>query len=140
MTAVAKTRRIRMAAIGTACAAALLAGGAGATVAAAADQPAAPASHTATPPHKARITVTSNKHSVKAKETVRLTGSATGLKDGEKLTVQHYKNGKWTTLHSSTTVRKHLYSTDVKLNEKGTWKLRVVHGGTHSATTTVKVS
>ncbi|MDT0436742.1 MULTISPECIES: hypothetical protein [Streptomyces] len=140
MRAVVKTRRIRMTAIGAACAAALLAGGASATVASAADHPAAPASPSAMTPHKAKITVKSDKHAVKARETVRLTGSTTGLKNGEKLTVQHYKNGKWTTLHSSTTVRKHMYSTDVKLTEKGTWKLRVVHGDTHSATTTVKVS
>lgn len=140
MTAAVKTRRFRMVATGVACAAALLAGGAGAGVASASNQPAAPAVPNASAtPHKTRITVHSDKHSVKAKESVRLTGSATGLKDGTRVSVQHYKNGKWTTLKTST-VKKGLYSTDVKLNEKGTWKLRVVHDGHHSGTTTVTVS
>ncbi|MFJ8331832.1 hypothetical protein [Streptomyces sp. NPDC094437] len=143
MTASAKTRRLRMAAIGTACAAALLAGGAGASVASAADQPAAAAAPTASamaPKAKASITVTADKHTVKAKDSVMLSGMTKGLRNGTKLQVQHWNKGKWTSLHSTTVVKKDKYSVKVKLNDKGVAKLRVVHGDTHSRPTMVTVN
>lgn len=136
--------RLRAALIGTACAA-LLAGGAGGIAAA---STVASDTHAATGielsmPYKAKkesITVKANKKSVKVGEKVTLAGKTTNIPKDAKLTVQHQLGKKWTTLHASTKVKRGGgYSTDVKLNKKGTEHLRVAHGKTVSRTVTVTV-
>ncbi|SHN29066.1 hypothetical protein MOV08_11185 [Streptomyces yunnanensis] len=136
-----KAYRWRTTTIGLACAA-LLAGGAGTAVAAPSAVPdlhsRAVAAAAATSHEK--IDVKASAKSVKAGESVTLSGRTKGIPTGSKLTVQHLNKGKWTTLHASTKT-KHggHYSVKVKLGKKGKEKLRVAHGKTHSSTVTVTV-
>ncbi|MFK0293847.1 hypothetical protein ACIQU6_25720 [Streptomyces sp. NPDC090442] len=136
-----KAYHLRTAVIGAACAA-LLAGGAGTAIAA---PSAVPDLHTATvaaataTSHES-ISVKASAKSIKAGETVTLSGRTKGIKTDSKLTVQHMNKDKWTTLHANTKT-KHggYYSVKVKLSKKGKEKLRVAHGKTHSSTVTVMV-
>ncbi|MFF4715102.1 hypothetical protein ACFY2V_27430 [Streptomyces eurythermus] len=57
------------------------------------------------------------------------------------MVLQHMHNGKWTTLHSSATVKKDGgYALDHKFSTKADERLRVAAGTVHSPTVTVKVS
>ncbi|MFJ9904083.1 hypothetical protein ACIRVK_14475 [Streptomyces sp. NPDC101152] len=88
----------------------------------------------------ASITITVNKTSVKAGNTVTFTGRTKGLKVGTLLVLQHQKGTKWTTLKASTTVKKgSSYSLTAKLNTKGTEHLRISAGTVHSPVVTVTV-
>lgn len=88
----------------------------------------------------ASITITVNKTSVKAGNTVTFTGRTKGLKVGTLLVLQHQKGTKWTTLKASTTVKKgSSYSLTAKLNTKGTQHLRISAGTVHSPVVTVTV-
>ncbi|MFB7600361.1 hypothetical protein [Streptomyces sp. NPDC056160] len=92
-------------------------------------------------PAKGSITVKANHSSIKAGQSVTLTGRTADMAAGTKLSVQHLNNGKWTTLRATTVVKKgNTYTVTTKLAAKGTQHLRVVHGGTHSKTVTVHVS
>jgi len=89
----------------------------------------------------ASITVKADKTSVKQGDEVTFTGRTKGLKVGAKLTLQHEKDGKWTTLKASTTVKNgSSYSLKGKLNTKGSEKLRIASGKVYSPTVTVKVT
>ncbi|OIK04458.1 hypothetical protein [Streptomyces monashensis] len=99
---------------------------------------------TVSPMAKASITLTANKSSVTAGQSVRLAGRTTGLKVGSPLALQHEVNGKWTKLTPTTVVkRNNSYAMTAKL-PKGTHTLRVVSankaGKAVSPTVTVKVS
>ncbi|MYR63540.1 hypothetical protein GTY54_47540 [Streptomyces sp. SID625] len=100
-------------------------------------------SHSTMTKTKGSITAKANHSTVKAGETVRLAGHAKDVKPGTKLVLQHLHNGKWTTLHASTTVKKGgVFSlTSNKLGTKGTEHLRVAttDGKTHSSPVAVKV-
>ncbi|MEV7127552.1 hypothetical protein [Streptomyces sp. NPDC093260] len=86
------------------------------------------------------ISVKASHSSVKAGQSVTLTGRTAHLAAGTKLTVQHLRNGKWTTLRATTVVKKgDTYTVTTKLAAKGTEHLRVVSGPTHSRTVTVHV-
>ena len=88
----------------------------------------------------ASITITVNKTSVKAGNTVTFTGRTKGLKVGTLLVLQHQKGTKWTTLKASTTVKKgSSYSLTAKLNTKGTQHLRISACTVHSPVVTVTV-
>ncbi|MEU6480852.1 hypothetical protein ABZ858_29030 [Streptomyces sp. NPDC047017] len=142
MLATHRRRTVRALAAGAVTAALLSAGSAGAL--AADNAPVAKPSpmHTTMPMTKGSITVKANHTTVKAGENVVFAGHVKGVKTGTKLVLQHQHNGKWTTLHASTTVKKGgVFSLSGKLNTKGTEHLRVVtsDGRTHSSTTTVKV-
>ncbi|MEW1656067.1 hypothetical protein [Streptomyces sp. NPDC093707] len=136
-----KAYRLRTTVIGAACAA-LLAGGAGTAIAA---PSAVPDLHSATVAtavartHES-IGVKASAKSVRAGQSVTLSGRTHGIKMGSRLTVQHLHKGRWTTLHANTRT-KHggYYSVKVKLNTKGKEMLRVAHGHTHSAPVTVRV-
>ncbi|MFC5723571.1 hypothetical protein ACFP1Z_25755 [Streptomyces gamaensis] len=144
MKAIARTHRLRTATITAAACTALLAGGAAPAIAV---TPAATGTVVTAVGQtvnaktaKESITVKASAKSVKHGETVTLSGKVMNIKDGSKLTVQHKKGNKWTTLHASTTVKHGAYSTKVKLNNKGTEHLRVAHGKTVSKDVTVKVT
>ncbi|MGW1076141.1 hypothetical protein [Streptomyces sp. NPDC002537] len=141
MKATTKAYRLRTAAIAAGCAA-LLAGGAGVAAAVPAGSPGITVASASVqkPQPKASLTIKASAKSVKAGQDVTLTGRTKGLPIGSKLVVQHMNKGKWTTLHSSTTV-KHgsSYNVKVKLAKKGTEKLRVAHDKTVSPTVTVMV-
>ncbi|MET8976038.1 hypothetical protein ABZX85_10500 [Streptomyces sp. NPDC004539] len=116
---------------------ALAAGGAAASYAAATPKP----KPSASPMSDASITVKADKSSVKQGDEVTFTGRTKGLKVGAKLTLQHEKDGKWTTLKASTTVKNgSSYSLKGKLNTKGAEKLRIASGKVYSPTVTVKVN
>ncbi|GHI02832.1 hypothetical protein AQI88_03420 [Streptomyces cellostaticus] len=137
-----RSRCVRALAAGALSAALVSAGSAGAFAVGNAPMPTPSATHSKTPMTKASITIKANQTSVKAGQSVTFTGQTTGLKSGTKLVLQHLRNGKWTTLSSSTTVTKgHTYALTGKLSTKGTQHLRVsTSGTTHSPTVIVKVS
>jgi len=117
---------------------ALVSGGA---VGAFAATPKPKASASASPMSDASITVKADKSSVKQGDEVTFSGRTKGLKVGAKLTLQHQKDGKWTTLKASTTVKNgSSYSLKGKLNTKGSEKLRIASGKVYSPTVTVKVT
>ncbi|MFB7636065.1 hypothetical protein ACFC0M_34685 [Streptomyces sp. NPDC056149] len=134
-----KAYHLRTAVIGAACAA-LLAGGAGTAIAAPSAVPDLHTATVATAKTHEEIGVKASAKSIKAGQTVTLSGRTKGIKTDSKLTVQHMNKGKWTTLHANTKT-KHggYYSVKVKLSKKGQEKLRVAHGKTHSSTVTVTV-
>ena len=117
---------------------ALVSGGA---VGAFAATPKPKASASASPMSDASITVKADKSSVKQGDEVTFSGRTKGLKVGAKLTLQHQKDGKWTTLKASTTVKNgSSYSLKGKLNTKGSEKLRIASGKVYSPTVAVKVT
>ncbi|MFI1004373.1 hypothetical protein ACH4RD_31340 [Streptomyces galbus] len=90
----------------------------------------------------ATITAHANHTSIKAGSSVTITGRATHIPVGSKLTVRHLNSsGKWTTLHASTKVMKGGdYRVHVKLTTKGAQQLRVAHGRTLSPVVHVTVT
>jgi hypothetical protein len=130
---------------------ALLSAGTAAAVAANEKPSPSPTTHltgkpkpTASPMGKASITLTTDKKSVTAGESVKLAGRTKGLKIGSPLVLQHEMNGKWTKLTPTAVVKKNnSYAMSAKL-PKGTHVLRVVSankaGKAVSPTVTVKVS
>ncbi|MET7685969.1 hypothetical protein [Streptomyces sp. NPDC005423] len=142
MHATLRSRCVRALAAGALSAALVSAGSAGAFAAGDAPMPTPSATHSKTPMTKASITIKANHASVKAGQSVTLTGQTTGLKSGTKLVLQRLSNGKWTGLSPSTTVTKsHTYTLTGKFSTKGTQHLRVsTSGTTHSPTVIVKVS
>ncbi|MFE9399351.1 hypothetical protein [Streptomyces flavidovirens] len=78
---------------------------------------------------KASITAKPSVTVVRAWQLFRVTGKATGLKAGSKLTLQQKQKGKWVTLPASAPVAANgAYSLRVKLGIKGKNDLRVVSG------------
>ncbi|MFE9168031.1 hypothetical protein ACFYNZ_00610 [Streptomyces kebangsaanensis] len=136
-----RSRCVRGAAAGALSAALLSAGTAGA-VAATDPSPMPTRTHTAMPTKAAEaITVRASHSSIKSGQSVTLTGRTANLAAGAKLTVQHWVNGKWTTLRATSVVKKgDTYTVSTKLLAKGPQKLRVVHGTAHSKTVTVDVT
>lgn len=69
---------------------------------------------------KGSLTTGVDKAEVKAGEKVHVTGRAKGLKVGDKVVLQHNKNGKWTTLKAGAVIKNgSSYAMDAKLNTKG---------------------
>ncbi|MEV7343011.1 hypothetical protein [Streptomyces sp. NPDC093544] len=102
----------------------------------------ATAANAAVPTAKAKapaITVSASTTKAKTGQSITFTGSAAGLKDGSKVTLQEKVNGKWVSLPASTTVKKGTYKLSDKVKTKGTETLRVVDGKTVSKTVTVSV-
>ncbi|MFJ6012493.1 hypothetical protein [Streptomyces sp. NPDC092952] len=137
--------RGRAAAVGAVCAA-MLAGGAGAAIAAPSTvptvHPATVAAATPTPTKTASITAHAKPTSVKAGGSVVISGKTMDIKTGSRLGVRHLNsNGKWTPLHASATVRHGgVYAVHVKLHHKGEQQLRVAHGKTMSPVVKVNVT
>ncbi|WP_112469897.1 hypothetical protein [Streptomyces triticisoli] len=136
-----RSRCVRGAAAGALSVALVSVGSAGA-VAATDPSPMPTRTHSAMPTAAAKaITIRASHSSIKAGHSVTLTGRADHLAAGAKLTVQHWVNGKWTTLRTTTVAKKgNTYTVSTKLAVKGPQKLRVVHGATHSRTVTVHVT
>jgi plastocyanin len=89
---------------------------------------------------RASITSQASPNSVKPGDEVRFTGRSTGLRVGEKVTLQQKENGKWKTLPINTTVKKgDSYSVSTRPTAKGTQHYRVMSGSTHSPSVTVTV-
>ncbi|PZH14628.1 hypothetical protein C1I97_10350 [Streptomyces sp. NTH33] len=88
----------------------------------------------------AAITARVSHTSMRSGQEVTLSGRASHLATGTRLTVQRDVNGKWTTLRTTTVQRGGTFSVPVKLTGKGTERLRVTQDGTHSRTVTVRVS
>ncbi|PWI40991.1 hypothetical protein [Streptomyces sp. ICBB 8177] len=89
---------------------------------------------------RASLTAKPSVTTVKAWQQFRVTGTATGLKAGSKVTLQQVQHGKWVTLPASTTVtRSGAYSLRVELGLKGKNQLRMVSGSTVSAVFDVTV-
>lgn len=132
-----KSLRLRAGIVGGCCAA-LLAGGAGAAIAAPSAAPqAAPAAATAS------ITAHVTPSTVKAGQRVTLSGNAHGIKVGSILTVDHLNSsGKWAALDHVQTkvVQPDIYKVHVKLSDKGKQELRVVHNTTMSPIVHVTVT
>ncbi|MBY8888314.1 hypothetical protein K7472_26250 [Streptomyces sp. PTM05] len=102
---------------------------------------ATPAAHqAAVTAARASLTAKPSVTSVNAWQQFRVTGTATGLKAGSKVTLQQVQHGKWVTLPASTTVtRSGAYSLRVELGLKGKNQLRMVSGSTASAVFNVTV-
>jgi hypothetical protein len=96
-------------------------------------------------PAKATITITADKTSVKAGDSVKFSGNTTGLKVGSPLVLQHEKSGKWIPLKvTSKTKNGSSYSLTATLSTPGTEKVRVasvtMSGKVYSPTVSVTVS
>ncbi|MBC2867927.1 hypothetical protein [Streptomyces mexicanus] len=141
MHATARRRCARALAAGALSAALVSAGGTGAFAADTAPKPSP--THSTMPMTKMSVTAKADRMSVKTGHAVTLTGHVKGVKTGTKLVLQHLHNGKWTTLRSSTMVKKNgSYSLPHTFTAKGTEHLRVAtsDGKAHSSTVTVKVA
>ncbi|MFD9903956.1 hypothetical protein [Streptomyces sp. NPDC059063] len=89
---------------------------------------------------KAALTAKPSATSVKAWQELRVSGKATGIKSGSKVTLQQKQRGTWKSLPASTTVNKSgAYSLRVKLGLKGKNELRVQSGATLSSVFNVTV-
>ncbi|MFF1695329.1 hypothetical protein ACFVXC_17105 [Streptomyces sp. NPDC058257] len=78
---------------------------------------------------------------VRAWQELRITGKATGLKAGSKVTLQQKQHGVWKALPASTVTNKSgAYGLRAKLGLKGKNELRVASGATVSPVVTVTVS
>ncbi|MEU7583888.1 hypothetical protein AB0B50_40635 [Streptomyces sp. NPDC041068] len=89
---------------------------------------------------KAALTAKPSATSVKAWQELRVSGKATGIKAGSKVSLQQKQRGTWKTLPASTTVNKSgAYSLRVKLGLKGKNELRVQSGATLSPVFNVTV-
>ncbi|MFJ4806882.1 hypothetical protein [Streptomyces murinus] len=126
---ISKRRSLRVAVVGVLGAASLaLAGTAMAATPGAHTGSAATVAHKA-PAAKTGITVKTSVSSVRAWAEFRVTGKATGLKPGSKVTLQQKQHGKWVSLPASAPVtRDGSYSLRVKLGLKGKNDLRIVSG------------
>ncbi|MEV7690308.1 hypothetical protein ACFW1F_17400 [Streptomyces bungoensis] len=115
--------------------AALVAGGSAAVSAAPTPTPMPSMTH-----RMASVTVKANPTTVKSGHQVRFTGRTAGIPVGASVRLQRETNGKWTTLKTSTMVKKgSTYALTTRPTTKGKQHYRVVVGKTHSATVTVTV-
>ncbi|MEW2299234.1 hypothetical protein AB0958_04475 [Streptomyces sp. NPDC006655] len=88
----------------------------------------------------ASVTVKANPTTVKVGHSVRFTGRTTGIPIGTSVRLQQEKNGTWSTLKTSTTVKKgSSYLLTTRPTSKGTQHYRVMVGKTHSDSVTVTV-
>jgi hypothetical protein len=88
----------------------------------------------------ASVTLKANSTTVNAGRSVRFTGRTTGIPTGTSVWLQQEKNGKWTTLKTSTKVEKgKSFLITTRPTGKGTHSYRVMVGKTHSDTVTVTV-
>lgn len=85
------------------------------------------------------LTVKASAAHVQLGDAVTLTGKATGIKDGSKVTVQIKDGKKWQTLPETAKVKKGAYKLAEKLDDKGVAVLRVKDGKTVSKTVSVDV-
>ncbi|WP_107054992.1 hypothetical protein [Streptomyces aureocirculatus] len=89
---------------------------------------------------KAALTAKPSATSVRAWQEVRISGKATGVKAGSKVSLQQKQHGAWKTLPVTTTVNKSgTYSLRAKLGLKGKEELRMKSGTTLSPVFTVTV-
>ncbi|MFH8586073.1 hypothetical protein ACH4GP_16930 [Streptomyces celluloflavus] len=131
-------RALRFATVGVV-AVALLGGGAAGAFAAPAHLH-SPASVVATAPAKPALTAKASANSVQAWQEFRVSGVATGIKAGTKVTVQQKQGAKWVSLPAQAPVNtKGAYSVRVKLGIKGVNHLRIGAGTTVSPEVTVTV-
>ncbi|GAA3132216.1 hypothetical protein ACFQ0X_41870 [Streptomyces rectiviolaceus] len=92
-------------------------------------------------PAPATLTAKASVSHVRAWQELRITGKATGLKAGSKVTLQQKQRGAWKALPASTVVNKSgSYGLRVKLGIKGKNELRVAAGATVSPVVTVTVN
>ncbi|MEU3742339.1 hypothetical protein AB0E78_35415 [Streptomyces sp. NPDC032198] len=104
-------------------------------------QPAQPAPAAAVPAVPATLTAKASVTHVRAWQEFRITGKATGLKAGSKVTLQQKQHGVWKALPASTvTNTSGSYGMRVKLGLKGKNELRVASGSTVSPVVNVTVS
>ncbi|GGR02831.1 hypothetical protein [Streptomyces netropsis] len=122
----------------TAALAAALVAGAAATATAAA--PAPTASVTKAPAPTPALTAQPSTGTVAAWQEFRVSGKATGIKTGTRVTLQQKQGAKWVSLPASVTINKNsAYSMRVKLGIKGKNALRITGGGATSPEFTVTV-
>ncbi|MFC8126323.1 hypothetical protein [Streptomyces sp. NPDC057302] len=92
-------------------------------------------------PVPATLTAKASLSHVRAWQELRITGKATGLKPGSKVTLQQKQHGAWKALPASTvTNTSGSYGLRAKLGLKGKNELRVASGATVSPVVTVTVS
>ncbi|WP_338931232.1 hypothetical protein WEB32_10350 [Streptomyces netropsis] len=124
----------------TAALAAALVAGAAATATAAAPAPAPTASVTKAPAPTPALTAQPSTGTVAAWQEFRVSGKATGIKTGTRVTLQQKQGAKWVSLPASVTINKNsAYSMRVKLGIKGKNALRITGGGATSPEFTVTV-
>ncbi|MFD3579116.1 hypothetical protein [Streptomyces sp. NPDC058644] len=98
-------------------------------------------SQTTAEPAPATLTAKASLSHVRAWQELRITGKATGLKAGSKVTLQQKQHGAWKALPASTvTNASGSYGLRAKLGLKGKNELRVASGATVSPVVTVTVS
>ncbi|MEV0522280.1 hypothetical protein AB0I66_02550 [Streptomyces sp. NPDC050439] len=91
-------------------------------------------------PVAATLTAKASVSHVRAWQELRITGKATGLKAGSKVTLQQKQHGAWKALPATTvTNTSGGYGLRVKLGLKGKNELRVASGATVSTVLTVTV-
>lgn len=92
-------------------------------------------------PAPATLTAQASSSHVRAWQELRVTGKATGLKAGSKVTLQQKQHGAWKSLPASTVTNvSGSYGLRAKLGLKGKNELRVASGATVSPVVTVTVS
>ncbi|MFG2500479.1 hypothetical protein ACGFSB_19960 [Streptomyces sp. NPDC048441] len=97
--------------------------------------------HASAEPAAATLTAKASASHVRAWQELRITGKATGLKAGSKVTLQQKQRGAWKALPASTvTNTSGSYGLRVKLGLKGKNELRVISGATVSPVVSVTVS
>lgn len=86
------------------------------------------------------ISITPNRTTIKAGDTVTFTGRTKGLRIGSTVVLERYNGKNWVALKATTVVKKgSSYSLHTTLTTKGATKLRVTVGKTVSAPVTVTV-
>ena len=96
---------------------------------------------TAAKPAAPTLTAKASTSHVRAWQELRITGKATGLKAGSKVTLQQKQHGAWKALPASTVTNKSgAYGLRAKLGLKGKNELRVASGATVSPVVKVTVS
>lgn len=111
-----------------------------AALAAGSDPEPRPAQGAAAEPVAATLTAKASVSHVSAWQELRITGKATGLKAGSKVTLQQKQGGAWKALPADTvTNNSGSYGLRVKLGLKGKNELRVASGATVSTVVTVTV-
>lgn len=99
-----------------------------------------PAQAAAAKPVASTLTAKGSASHVRVWQEMRLTGKATGLKAGSKVTLQQKQRGVWKALPASTVVNgSGSYGLRVKLGIKGKNELRVASGATVSPVVMVTV-
>ncbi|MWA08584.1 hypothetical protein [Streptomyces sp. BA2] len=100
-----------------------------------------PAQQAGVKPAAATLTVKASVSHVRAWQEFRITGKATGLKAGSKVTLQQKQRGAWKALPASTvTNTSGSYGLRVKLGIKGKNELRIASGATVSPVVAVTVN